>query len=129
VQGSEAILPTLAGVTAEQASRELGPRLNSLVGHARHTRYYNWLLCEFLSGSHPDINWEASWGSPTADEAEWQQIQADLKQEYLRLYGLLENDNISPTNEEQATYFLAQLSHAAFHLGSMRQLAEVIKHA
>ncbi|MFX8879523.1 hypothetical protein ABTM72_19190, partial [Acinetobacter baumannii] len=40
VQGREALLPILRGLSAERASARLTPTVNSIAAHVHHTAYY-----------------------------------------------------------------------------------------
>ena len=121
VQGKEALLPILRRLTPEQASCRASDSTNSIAAHAIHTAYYISLLNELLAGRQPHVDWEASWQVQEVDDARWSQALDDLETQYRQMRSHL--GSAEPTEEDHRTYLLAQLAHAAFHLGSIRQLA------
>ncbi|MBS1706446.1 MAG: hypothetical protein JST40_11255 [Armatimonadetes bacterium] len=120
VQGTEALLPILAATSAQEASEKPAPDVSSVAAHTIHATYYVHLLNEFIAGRRPEINWEKSWAVQTVSEEEWNNAREDLGREYHLLRSTMET--IEVTDPEHQIYLLAQLPHAAFHLGSIRQL-------
>lgn len=122
VERTEALLPILRGMTAEQASKRAGEKVSSVAAHTLHTAYYmelagNW----FRTGEEEKSDWEKSWSVQTVDEDGWEQAVDRLEKAADALTAAVDSNEIA--DQDNLTYALANLSHAAFHLGSIRQLA------
>lgn len=127
VEGNEAILPILSGLNAEQASRKLRPDVSSIAAHARHTAYYIEMLNRTVAGDGGAADWEGSWSVQQVNPSQWLSIQADLKLQYEALLNFLDTSTAEPKDHEQFCVIMAQLAHAAFHLGTIRQLSKLVE--
>lgn len=127
VEGNEAIMPILDGLTSEDASRVLAFGVSSVAAHAQHTAYYVSLLNQVVAGNEAPPDWEASWGRAGVSEDEWDAIRARLRSEYQLLITYVEGGRLVPDNKLHAAYLWGQVAHAAFHLGSIRQIAWILK--
>jgi hypothetical protein len=127
VEQMEAIVPLLASADADSASREPGHGVQTLASHAQHTAYYVSLLNAIARGEEKRPDWEASWGRPQVDESEWNAIREDLEREARTLLAWVQSGAAQPENDLHATYLWAQVAHAAFHLGSIRQILWLIR--
>lgn len=126
VQGSEAFLPIVRVLSAEQASRRAAAGVSTIAAHTRHAAYYVSLLNAVARGEEVEPDWKGSWSVQEVDSAGWDAIRSDLEAQFRELLGHVEAGRV-PANQEQMEYAMAQLAHAAFHLGSVRQLAEVLQ--
>ena len=124
VQGKEALIPILNGLTAEQASHRT-EKTNSVAAHARHTAYYVSLMNKLNRGEEVVPDWEGSWTVQEVTKDQWDAIRKDLKDQFTELHGAMKT-GFENLDDESRTYALAQLAHAAFHLGSIRQLAATL---
>jgi len=127
VEQMEAIIPLLASVDASSASREPGPGVQTLASHAQHTAYYVSLLNAIARGEEKRPDWEASWGRSPVVEGEWIAIRDNLEREAATLLDWVKSGAAQPENDLHATYLWGQVAHAAFHLGSIRQILWMIK--
>ena len=120
----EAIFPILDQLSAGEASRRFGPGVNTIAAHAFHVAFYIRLGSEYLeTESSHKVDWEDSWRVQEVNDAEWEKVRQDLRVEYHRLLANLES--YTPKTQDSATGVLAHLAHAAFHLGTIRQLAKM----
>lgn len=123
--GDAALLDMLAGLTAAEASREVGGE--NIVAHARHvlfslTAYFK--AIEQNAPSHIAENWPA-WDSSAASPAEWKSIIEDLGLRLNALLALLDTRQNSP--ERAYLLALGALAHMAFHLGAIQVKYELLK--
>ncbi len=116
------LFETLAGVSAEQASKPVGGRCASLAAQVSHTAYY---LEEVVqSVTNPDFkgaDWGAIWQTVEAvSDEEWQAIQADLRAQYEQIKHLVANFS-GWSSDAEIGGALSVLAHTAYHLGEIRQ--------
>jgi hypothetical protein len=121
---NSSILGMIANVSAAEASwssNEQQPG-TSIAAHVEHLR---WSLANAngaLLGKPYQANWKESWNTLNADEVEWTQLKKELKTEYEALL-----ENLRKQTELPGEYLLGVLAlvpHAAYHLGTIRQLIE-----
>ncbi len=123
-QPDSGILGMIASVSATAASwssNEQQPG-TSIAAHVEHLR---WSLANAngaLLGKPYQANWKESWNTLNADEIEWARLQKELRTEYDALL-----ENLQKQTELPGVYLLgvmALVPHAAYHLGTIRQLIE-----
>lgn len=115
--------PTLAGLTAAQASRAL-PSGTTIAAHAAHAAAY----LEFFEGvildQHPSVDWPATFHPATVDDDAWRALQQRLQGAAARVAALMQgNPAWQPLHVRGA---LANLAHLAYHLGAIRQLRRLL---
>lgn len=122
------ILGILEGVSAEEASKsvhEEGERGSTIAANAEHLR---WSLTNFnaaMRGEPYSTKWSESWDLLHTDQAKWDRLRSDLRMEYEALRaGLRDRDQIP---EEYFIEVLAILPHAAYHLGTIKQMIERVR--
>jgi hypothetical protein len=125
VQGAEAFLPIVDSLSADQASHSFGERVNSIAAHTRHAAYYVSLLNSVARGEEVNPDWRGSWSVQTVDDGQWRLIRDDLRAQFAELVSHVDAGRV-PADQGQMEYLMAQLAHAAFHLGSVRQLSELL---
>ena len=115
------IFGTLAGLSAQDASRAPGAGRRSAAAHASHLAFSLWVTAAHLRGGDPVVNWAESWAVSSVDERGWKGLQASLRAEYDAFHTLL-----AGRGEWDAAAILratAALAHCAYHLGALRQIA------
>ncbi|MBX3095883.1 MAG: hypothetical protein KF812_03395 [Fimbriimonadaceae bacterium] len=127
VEKSEAIMPILDGLSANEASRNICAGVNSVAGHSHHTTYYVNLLNRVVAGDEVRPDWTASWGQENVNEEEWSVMRDRLRHEYQLLLSHVDSGRLVPDNELHAAYLWGQVAHAAFHLGSIRQIVWIMR--
>ncbi len=125
VQGGEALRSTLKNLTAEEASCQIAPNVNSIAAHLIHTNYYLWFSLEYMHGRTPTADWAQSWAKQTVTEEEFQEEQAKLISQVELFCMLLDDKDLG----EQENIFgaIANVGHIAYHLGAIRQLFLLVK--
>jgi hypothetical protein len=118
------ILGIIAGITSEEAywsshSNEPG---TTIAGHVEHLR---WSLADAncaLHGKAYPAEWKESWNTLDADQMKWEKLKMELEIEFEALL-----DTIHQQTELEGDYLtgiMAMIPHAAYHLGTIRQLIE-----
>ncbi len=118
------ILGLIAGVSTVEASWSSNRNQpgTTIAGHVEHLR---WSLANAngaLQGKPYQGNWSESWNTLDADEVKWRQLRSDLRKEFELLL-----ENLQKQNELTGDYLkgvMALIPHAAYHLGTIRQLIE-----
>ena len=117
----------LRTVTATQASVTLASG-QSVASHVEHLRWSLVVMCQYYRDIDPKPNWEESWSVHEVDETQWDQLRAELENEYKTLRQLFE----TRTDWSDPVFFtgtMAIVPHAAYHLGALRQMVAAAKAA
>ena len=118
------VLGILSTVTAQEASwssHQNDPG-TTIASHVEHLRWSLANASEALEGQAYQGNWKESWNTLEANDEKWQQLKDSLGAEYERL-----RLNLLKQEELAGIYLrgvMALLPHAAYHLGTIRQLVE-----
>lgn len=129
VQGSEAILNTLQSLSAEQASKKLHGMTSTIGAHANHLCYFLHLFNANNRGSREPSDWEGSWDVQEFDENSWNDVVARTTQEYVeanRWYTEMGNFDVNLETFDDEIYVIANIAHAAYHLGAIRALLPMV---
>lgn len=116
------VFPTLAGISADEASRDFGG--TTIAAQTEHAKFYLDRLVEFINGRTDSVNWDDSWLIETVNDAEWDALRAAAAKSYegvLRCFAEIEvwdQNNIGDA--------VAIIAHTAYHLGSIRQIAKAV---
>jgi hypothetical protein len=118
------VLGIIGGVSAAEASWSANNDNpgTTIVSHVEHLR---WSLANAngaLMGKPYQPNWKESWNTVTADESKWKNLQDELRKEFEMLRKNIENQEDLPG--EYLLGVMALIPHAAYHLGTIRQLIE-----
>lgn len=116
------IFDTLAGITAEEASRPVGGKCATLAAQVRHVRFYIEVHLGHLTGDPiSNIDWDEIWETTgPVDETEWALIVAELSAEYDHFLSALKAVDDWTANDAIAVA-VAVTTHSAYHLGEIRQ--------
>lgn len=116
----------IATISAEQASTPIVEGGSTIAAHTEHLRWSLTYAMEFYKGKTPSADWAESWTIHEVNEEEWGELQQGLLDAYL-----LVRETISKiedwSNEFLFTGTLALVPHAAYHLGSVKQMMLLIK--
>jgi hypothetical protein len=121
---SSGIRNTLAGITAEQASRRLEGH-PSVAAHARHMNFHLRATSGWLRGEQRSLDWPGSFEPQTVDAGEWAKILRDLEDSRAELLRTLAS--LSPEKFVEAGAGIGAIAHLAYHLGAIRQLMHRVK--
>lgn len=115
--------PTLAGLSAAQASRPVGPDGMTIAAQVGHALLYLETLEAFLAGADPVVDWPGSWRTREVTPEAWDDLRARLLDAYGRLRARLEAT--TTWDDDSLGDALAILVHSAYHLGAVRQLVRL----
>lgn len=116
------LFETLAGLSAEQASRTMGTGGATVAAHVTHVDFYLGVLEAVLQGRNPGpVDWRAIWNTVGVVTPEaWVALQEQLRATYQRVSTSLRN--VEDWNEaDRLGAALAMVIHTASHLGTIRQ--------
>ena len=121
------ILGILDGISSVEASTSVdgsGETGSTIAANAEHLR---WSLANANAAirGEPLGDWKESWRLLYADDAEWDRLRSALRSEFETLRGALQSQANLP--EQYLTGILALLPHAAYHLGTIRQMIERVR--
>ncbi len=118
--------PTLARLSAVEASTRLTPAGTTPAGHVYHTIFYmDVSMTELLGREIGRVDWRDSWVVSQVDEGKWSDLKADLMTKYEELVAMLEASVEWGTAETEVP--MAIITHSAYHLGAVRQFLTVVK--
>jgi len=122
----DSLFETLASITAEEASRSLGPRSGNIAAKVNHVRFYlDAIAANAAAGTYVPADWDSSWQVGEVTEAEWIDLVARLDAAYRDLVAF------AGTNENWNDQFVGGafgvVAHTAYHLGEIRQALNVIR--
>lgn len=121
------ILGILAGISAEEASTSVdssGKAGSTIVANAEHLCWSLEMMNAAIRGEALG-DWKESWRVLYADETEWDRLRSSLRAEFETLLQALKAQIELP--EEYLNGLLALLPHAAYHLGTIRQMIERVR--
>jgi uncharacterized damage-inducible protein DinB len=130
VQGRETVIPSIADLSSEQASREIPGSRATIGAHANHLCYYLHLFNVSNRGEEERSDWEGSWIVQKFDDSTWDDVRKRTMAEYeeaSRWYRKQAQLNDDFASEDQAISALANIAHAAFHLGAIRALIPIVQ--
>jgi hypothetical protein len=111
------LVGTLAKLTAEEASREIGG--NTIAGQAHHILFGLGASARWVRGDRGPNNWAESWTVRTVDDAAWSRLRENLRAAHDELRRAVEANATS--GEEAFGGVAGAIAHAAYHLGAIRQ--------
>jgi hypothetical protein len=118
------ILGVIAGVSAREASwsSDKNHPGTSIAANVEHLRWSLANANHALQGNEYQGNWKESWNTVEIDEAGWEYLKSELKNEFDTLLEAITQQPDLPG--AYLTGVMALIPHAAYHLGSIRQLIE-----
>lgn len=122
------ILGLLEGVTAAEASRSVGGSTepgSTIAGNAEHLRWSLAQINAVMRGEPWTAKWAESWRLYDGAETEWDLLRRTLREEYETLRETIKRQEDLPG--EYLIGAIAMLPHAAYHLGTIRQLISWVR--
>jgi hypothetical protein len=118
------ILGIIAGITSEEASwsSQSNEPGKTIAGHVEHLR---WSLANTncaLHGKPYQENWNESWKTLDANQMKWEKLKMELDIEFKALLETIHQQ--TELEGDYLTGIMALIPHAAYHLGTIRQLLE-----
>lgn len=116
---------TVKSLNAEQASTPIVDGGTTVAAHTYHLKWSIDFAMQFYEGKQPAGNWEESWTVVTVTEPEWNVLQQELAEAYEKLKATIAGVK-DWSNPMLVQGTIAMLPHAAYHLGSVKQMILVI---
>ena len=122
LDGGTSLFETLAGVSAEMASRPVSASCASLAAQVEHVRFYLEVLERSITNQPVgEVDWGEIWRTVRAvTPDEWALSQRRLKETYDRVTTILRGQH-TWEGENEIGGAMAILVHTAYHLGEIRQ--------
>ena len=114
------IFVTLGAIDAEQASADINS--NTIAGHSEHTRFYLELMDNYLNKDFRVLDFKQSWRIKTVTEDEWDILRENMSVFYRKVSETLEKNE--HWQLDTITVAMGIVTHTAYHLGSIRQMAK-----
>jgi|SRR5680860_281165 len=122
----DSLFETLAGISATEASRSLGPRSGNIAAKVNHIRFYlDAISANAAAGEYIRVDWESSWAVGEVTDAEWQDLIDRLRATYDGLKGFIQTNDT--WNEMFVGGAFGIVAHTAYHLGEIRQALAAIQ--
>jgi hypothetical protein len=115
---------TLSVLTAAEASRPVAPGGTTIAGQTAHAAYYLELFEDIILNRQTHADWPGSFAPRAVDEAAWAAQQARLLGVADRVAALMRGNPSWP--EPHVRSAIGSLTHLAYHLGAVRQMARVV---
>lgn len=115
------ILGTIKQLSAEQVSKNING--SSIASHIHHTMYHIDTSLSYLDDVRPDVDWSISWNIGPLTENEWTELKNNIDHSYGKMLNYMESMSI---DNFTLRFFLSSLSHAAYHLGAIRQMIKAL---
>ena len=122
------ILGIIANVSAAEASKSVdssGESGTTIAANVEHLRWSLSMMNAAIRGETFEGKWDESWRLITVDDDRWDALRDELRAEFETLCQGLQAQVTLP--EEYLTGTLALLPHAAYHLGTIRQMIERVR--
>lgn len=113
---------TLATVSAAEASVPVGGRCATLAAQVKHSAFYLDVMEKSVRTQQFERqDWGKIWRETQAvTPAEWEAIQASLRESYERIKQLIADTAVWPS-EREIGGAIASIVHTVYHLGEIRQ--------
>lgn len=120
IEKGTGLFQTLDGVPAEVASAQVRPDGSTIAAHSEHIRFYVAVHYKLMLGSTDPIDWNESWRIKNVNDAEWNDLQQQLRTAYR---AVVEHVRALKTwQQDEFGLTMAIVAHSAYHLGAIRQL-------
>lgn len=117
------LVGTLAGLTADVASRPSRPGGPTIAAHVEHLRWSLANVNATVRGAEWQPDWSPSWSVETVDEEAWNDLRAAIAHEFAEVRSALEGEP-DLSDPMMLRGVLALAPHAAYHLGAIRLMVQ-----
>jgi hypothetical protein len=124
------VFGTIELLSADEALAAPAPGARSIAGHVAHLRFALDLTTQRLRGQNPPADWKTSFDLPDASPQGWQSLKRELRRAYDLVVAILQESrgkqvqDLPPIN---LVGMVAMTAHNAYHLGAIRQIAQVVR--
>lgn len=120
--GNHGLLATLAALSAEQASRDVGG--TSVAGQARHTALHLEVLVRWDRGERGPFDWKGSFLPAAVSDTQWTEVQSRVRRAYEGAVALTRSWETRPLDGDVTGGLAGATAHVAYHLGAIRQMVK-----
>jgi len=127
-EANSGILGQLETVSAVEASTSVDNKGEPGTTIASHTEHLRWSLANAnaaMRGEPYNPNWGESWELLQADSEAWDRLRNSLRSEFNTMSQVLKSQ--TDLEGDYLLGVLALVPHAAYHLGTIRQMIERIR--
>ena len=123
--GNHGLLATLAGLSAQQASRDVHG--TSVAGQARHTAFHMEVIVRWeRDGDRGPFDWKGSFHPAQVSAEEWTELQARVRRAYEALVAFARTQADQPASGDATGGLTGGVAHVAYHLGAVRQMVKAL---
>lgn len=121
--GNAGVLATLAALSAEQASQDIGG--TSVAGQARHMALHLEVAVRWeRNGDRGPFDWKGSFLPAEVDEAQWRAVQERVRLAYTELLEFSRSRLDQAPDGDLTGGLAGAAAHVAYHLGAVRQMVK-----
>ena len=121
------LFETMAGLSADEASRPVTETGTTIAAHVEHLRFYLRVMENYMDGQSADgLDWKQSWLRITVTPEEWDSLRRQLRDDHTRLMAHLKRFD-DWNDERRIGGALGIVAHTAYHLGAIRQMQRLVK--
>ncbi len=125
-----AVFGAIDALTPEQALASPTPGARSIAAHTAHLRFALDLTATRLRGENPPADWASSFNLRDSSPAGWESLKRDLHRAYDTVLAILQESRGKQVQELPPINLVglaATIAHNAYHLGAIRQIAQVVR--
>lgn len=116
----DSLFETLADVSAQEASRAIGPTCSSIAAQVTHLIYFFDVGLQYAAGNPPEhVDWSRAWETTTVTDAEWSDLNNQLRDRYQQWIAMVKATDKLDGDMIAGGFNMA--AHSAYHLGEIRQ--------
>ena len=109
----------LDALSAAEASRPMRPGGPTVAGHVFHAGFHLDMSTAWLGGDRADRDWAKSWELGSVDDAAWAALRQQFRGQYEAFRRAVAGEPAG--GGESFSTVLGAITHAAYHLGAVKQ--------
>ena len=125
-----AMFGAIGGLTAQQALASPTAGAKSIAAHVAHLHFALALTARRMRGENPPADWAGSFNLADPSPSGWDSLKRDLRAAYDALLAILQENRGKPVQDIppiNLVGLVATTAHNAYHLGAIRQIAQVVR--
>ncbi|MDQ3441486.1 MAG: DinB family protein [Planctomycetota bacterium] len=125
-----AVFGAIDALSPQQAMASPTAGAKSIAAHVAHLHFALALTARRLRGENPPADWSSSFSLADVSPNGWESLKRDLRVAYDAVLAILQENrgklvqDIPPIN---LVGLAATIAHNAYHLGAIRQIAQVVR--
>ena len=125
-----AVFGAIGSLTAQQALASPVPGAKSVAAHVAHLHFALALTARRMRGENPPADWGKSFDIADPSPQGWDTLRRDLRRAYDAMLAILQETRDTPVQDIPPINLVglaATIAHNAYHLGAIRQIAQVVR--